>query len=87
MPVGMFPRAVTEEPGEVVTSPLTAGSRAAPTVPLEMFEAFVVSVVAEAGNATPLVLVTVITPVLGTSVRLSGLGTSGEMKEISDGFR
>lgn len=45
MPVGMFPRAVTEEPGEVVTSPLKAGSRAAPTVPLEMFEAFVVSVV------------------------------------------
>jgi hypothetical protein len=56
-------------------------------VPLEMFEAFVVSVVAEAGNATPLVLVTAMTPVLGTSVRLSGLGTSGEMNEISDGFR
>jgi hypothetical protein len=86
MPVGMFPRAVTEERGEVVMSPLKAGSRAA-TVPLEMFEAFVVSVVAEAGNATPLVLVTVMTPELGTSVRLSGLGTSGEMKEISDGFR
>jgi predicted phage terminase large subunit-like protein len=43
-----------------------------------------VSVVAEAGNATPLVLVTVITPVLGTSVRLSGLGNCGVTIHLFD---
>lgn len=53
---------VTVEPALVVVSPVNAGSRAAPTVPEEIFDALVVSVVADVAGAKPLIKFALIVP-------------------------
>lgn len=53
---------VATDPALDVTSPVSAGMRPAPSVPEEIFDAFVVSVVAEAAKLTPFVFVHVIAP-------------------------